>query len=83
MAPRIRVAITALAVAGAIGAPRAQSPALDRELRRIFQNDEYAAETFGPSVWLEDGRSYGLIERAAGGVIARDFLDHLPPGPRP
>jgi len=68
MAPRInKKALVALAVAGAIVVPRAQSPALDRELRRIFQSDEYAAETFGPSVWLEDGRSYGLIERAAGG----------------
>jgi dipeptidyl-peptidase 4 len=56
-------ALVALLVAGAIVAPRAQSPALDRELRRIFQSNDYAAETFGPVVWLEDGRSYGAIER--------------------
>jgi dipeptidyl-peptidase-4 len=67
MAPRISGLITALAVAGAIVAPRAQSPALDRELRRIFQTNDYGVETFGPSVWLEDGRSYGLIERSSSG----------------
>jgi dipeptidyl-peptidase-4 len=68
MAPRIRAALTALAVAGAIVVPRAQSPALDRELRRIFQSNDYAAETFGPSMWLEGGRSYGVIERSSEGA---------------
>ena len=56
MAARTRRALAALIVAGAIVTPRAQSAALDRELRRIFQSNDYAAETFGPVVWLEDGR---------------------------
>ena len=68
MTPRIRAALTALAVAAAIVVPRAQSPALDRELRRIFQSNDYAADTFGPSVWLEGGRSYGVIERSSDGA---------------
>ena len=68
MAPRIRAALTALAVAAAIVVPRAQSPALDRELRRIFQSNDYVADTFGPSVWLEGGRSYGVIERSSDGA---------------
>ena len=68
MTPRIRAACTAFAVAAAIVVPRAQSPALDRELRRIFQGNDYAAATFGPLVWLEGGRSYGVIERSSEGA---------------
>jgi dipeptidyl-peptidase-4 len=68
MAPRTRAAIVALLVAGAIVALQAQSPALDRELRRIFESNDYAAETFGPSVWLENGKSYGVIERSNDGA---------------
>jgi dipeptidyl-peptidase-4 len=68
MAPRIKAAIVALLAAGAIVAPQAQSPALDRELRRIFESNDYGAETFGPSVWLENGKSYGVIERSSDGA---------------
>jgi dipeptidyl-peptidase-4 len=67
MAPRIKKGLIALAVAAALATPRAQSPGLERELRRIFQSNDYNAETFGPSVWLEGGRSYGVIERSATG----------------
>jgi len=67
MAPRTKEALIALAVAAALATPRAQSPGLERELLRIFQSNDYNAETFGPSVWLEGGRSYGLIERSATG----------------
>jgi hypothetical protein len=48
MAPRTKAAIVALLVAGAIVAPQAQSPAIDRELRRILESNDYAAEMFGP-----------------------------------
>ena len=68
----------ALLLSAALAAPLAQSPALDRELRRIFQSSDYATETFGPAVWLEDGRSYGVIERAADGarvLVAYDAGD--------
>ena len=64
----LRAAVAVLVVAGAIVAPRAQSSALDQELRRIFQGNEYASETFGPASWLEDGASYGVIERTAAGA---------------
>jgi dipeptidyl aminopeptidase/acylaminoacyl peptidase len=64
VAPRTKAAAVALLVAAASVVARAQSPALDRELKRIFQTNDYAGETFGPSVWLDNGRSYGLIERA-------------------
>ena len=40
-----------------------QSPALEQELRRIFQTNDYAAQSFGPAVWFDDG-AYGVVERA-------------------
>ena len=60
---RSLVLIIACAVVAATVTPIGQSPALDRELRRIFESGDYTAETFGPAVWLEDGRSYGVVER--------------------
>ena len=45
----------------------AQSPVLDDELRRIFQTNDYAARSFGPAVWFDDGDSYGVVERPDGG----------------
>jgi dipeptidyl-peptidase-4 len=65
MAPRIKAIAVALVIVATSVTPRAQSPSLDAELKRIFQTNDYAGETFGPSVWLEGGRSYGVIEKAA------------------
>jgi len=60
---RWAVVITAAAAVGA--ALHAQSsPALEQELRRIFQANEYAPESFGPAVWFDDGATYGVVERA-------------------
>jgi dipeptidyl-peptidase-4 len=57
-------------LAGALQAVRAQLPSpLEEELRRIFQADDYAARTFGPAVWFEDDRSYGVVERAEAGGL--------------
>jgi hypothetical protein len=67
MAPRTKRGLIALAVVAALATPRAQSPGLERELRRIFQDNDYKTETFGPSVWLEGGRSHGVIERSTAG----------------
>jgi dipeptidyl-peptidase 4 len=59
-------AAVAIVLIGTAAAPRAQAPsALDQELRRIFQSDEYSAESFGPAVWFGDG-SYGVVERVNG-----------------
>jgi dipeptidyl-peptidase-4 len=75
MAPHTKTAIAALLIAGAFAAPAAQSPGLEQELKRIFQSNEYASETFGPAVWLEDGGSFGVIERPAAGG-ARELVAH-------
>jgi dipeptidyl-peptidase-4 len=52
-----------LAVAGtftvAAAGSRAQLPdRLDERLRSIFERNEYAAESFGPTAWLDGGRRY-------------------------
>ena len=57
-------AASAVIVFAALVSLRAQSPSpLDQELRRIFQTNEYAPQTFGPAVWFDDDRSYGVVER--------------------
>jgi dipeptidyl-peptidase-4 len=59
---------TAIVLAAVIGAGVAshaqQSAALEQELRRIFQSNEYAPQTFGPAVWFDDNASYGVVERS-------------------
>jgi dipeptidyl-peptidase-4 len=56
----------AVLIVTAAVALRAQlPPAFDQELQRIFQSDEYRADSFGPAVWFADG-SYGVVERING-----------------
>ena len=62
---RFTIATTAVLLLVTFISPRAQqSPALEQELRRIFQASEYAPQTFGPAVWFDDKGSYGVVERA-------------------
>src|SRR3954469_22052378 len=57
------------AILAALASTAAQVPAaLDRELRRIFQDREYAAKTFGPAVWFPDDASYGVLEQDGSGA---------------
>src|SRR5262245_62091251 len=67
--PKRPVIIAAAAISIlALATPRAQqaaAPALDQELRRIFVTNDYAPERFGPAVWLDEGATYGLLERSA------------------
>ena len=62
---RLRLSLaTAVIICVSLVAPRAQqSPALEQELRRIFQTNDYAAQSFGPAVWFDAG-AYGVVERA-------------------
>jgi len=60
----VSVATTVILLVALISLRAQQSSALDEELRRIFQSNEYAGETFGPAVWFDEGSSYGLVERS-------------------
>ena len=58
----------ALVVCGALAPLRAQSSLrLGEQLQRIFQGRDYRPETFGPAVWFDDNRSYGMVERTGAG----------------
>jgi len=39
-----------------------QQSSFDDELRRIFEQREYAPKTFGPAAWWEEGRRYTTVE---------------------
>jgi dipeptidyl-peptidase-4 len=68
--PPIRAASVIVYVCVTLVALRAQqSPALEQELRRIFQTNDYAAQSFGPAVWFGDGAAYGVVERADGARV--------------
>jgi len=51
-----------------------QSANFDEELRRIFERNEYRAETFGPATWLEEGRRYTTVEPSAAIKEAQDLV---------
>ncbi len=65
---RLFVSFPALLVCAALVPVLAQSPTtLGEQLQRIFQSSDYAPETFGPAVWFDDNRSYGMVERTGTG----------------
>ena len=51
-----------------------QSANFDEELRRIFERNEYRAQTFGPAAWLEEGRRYTTVEPSAAIKEAQDLV---------
>jgi dipeptidyl-peptidase-4 len=48
--------------------------ALDDQIGRIFDANEYQAPRFGPARWLPDGASYTTVERSADRADARDIV---------
>ena len=63
--------LPALVVLAAAPLVHAQLPdRLDQALRAIYERSEFAAETFGPTAWLDDGRRYTTLTRGA----ARDLV---------
>ncbi|MBI1873072.1 MAG: S9 family peptidase [Acidobacteria bacterium] len=68
---RTVVLILATLVTSAVPRLRAQLPdRLDEALQAIFDRNEYAAESFGPTAWLDGGRRYTSLTRGA----ARDLV---------
>jgi dipeptidyl-peptidase 4 len=63
--------ITALAAVAAMVAPiGAQLPSrLDEALRAIYERNEFATETFGPTRWLDGGRRYTSLARGGSGDL--------------
>lgn len=51
-----------------------EAPALQAELRRIFESGEYATESFGPARWLDGGDAYTTVEPSGAEEGARDIV---------
>jgi dipeptidyl-peptidase-4 len=58
------LAVAAIAVAS-VAAQESPSRAVDEQLGRIFDANEYAVPRFGPARWRPDGTSYSTVEPSA------------------
>lgn len=59
---RIARLVVALALCAPASDSRGQQPSPALSVDRIFASRDFAAEGFGPAVWLSDGRSYATLE---------------------
>jgi len=74
---RSRFAFIVLALAAAPLAPaEALPPALEKELSHIFGKEELKAKSYGPVCWMNDGRSYVVLEDAAGNGDLSDVVSY-------
>jgi dipeptidyl-peptidase 4 len=51
-----------------------QSTNFDQQLRRIFEQNEFRVQTFGPAAWWEDGRRYTTVEPSTEVKNANDIV---------
>jgi len=71
------VLIFLLAASSAGAAEEAPDPS-QLTLERIFEDDEFEVETFGPARWLEDGSGYTTLESAENAEGAKDIIRYDP-----
>lgn len=65
MAQRIRTTALASGLALATLSLAAQQQTLDDALRAIFERNEFAVQSVGPTAWLDGGRRYTAVRREA------------------
>jgi len=71
--PALALALALFAVAvSAQQADRAR--ALDEQIGRIFDSNEYQPPRFGPARWLPDGTAYTIVERSTERPVASDIV---------
>ena len=68
------IAVIAAAVSGASARQLDSLQALDRQLARIFQSDEFQPPRFGPARWLAGGTAYTTLEEATDGSNGTDIV---------
>jgi dipeptidyl-peptidase-4 len=68
------LAIGLVAATASIAAQQDTARAVEEQLGRIFDANEYAVPRFGPARWRPDGVSYAVIERAAGAEGGWDIV---------
>ena len=61
----LRRHIVALTLGSAVALSAQIPKPLDDALRAIFERNEYAAESIGPTAWLDGGRRYTSVSRGA------------------
>ncbi|MCH8325264.1 MAG: hypothetical protein IIB83_01660, partial [Bacteroidetes bacterium] len=47
-------------------------------LERIFKENEFKLNHFGPAVWLEDGSGYTTLEESGKFPMAKDIIKYNP-----
>lgn len=73
MSHRIRHAATTSILILATTTLAAQLPAtLDDRLRAIFERDEFAVQSVGPTAWLDGGTRYTAVRRGGHDLVAYD-----------
>jgi dipeptidyl-peptidase-4 len=72
------IALIFLLAANSAGAAEEAPDPSQLTLERIFEDDEFEVETFGPARWLEDGSSYTTLESAEDVEGAKDIIRYDP-----
>ena len=71
-----RLAVLLLGILAAVPLFGQLPPALESQLRRIFEAEDYKAKSLGPVRWLDDGRSYAVREESAAGKELSDIVSY-------
>ncbi|MCS1407832.1 MAG: Dipeptidyl aminopeptidase 4 [Verrucomicrobia subdivision 3 bacterium] len=61
--------------------PRADAKEVDESkltLKRIFEGDDFAEESFGPARWLPDSSGYVIVEKSEGKAGGKDLVFYAP-----
>ncbi len=72
------IALVFLLAANSTGAAEEVPDPSQLTFERIFEDDEFEVETFGPARWLEDGSGYTTLESAEDVEGAKDIIRYDP-----
>jgi dipeptidyl-peptidase-4 len=73
----VMIVVTLIAYPSAVAAEESADRSL-LTLERIFEDDEFEAESFGPARWLEDGSGYTTLEESEDFDDAKDIVRYDP-----
>lgn len=73
----LKISLLLIAVVSIFPAASAQSPAVADLLRRQFVAGDFAAKSYGPVRWLDDGKSYVTVEASTKEASAKEGTHDL------